>query len=149
MQQFTVPQFIDVEDKIIGPITARQFVIFLIAAIIIAISYKIFDFSLFLTFGIIVFIIAIVFGFVKINGRPFHFFLLNIIQTWRRPGIRIWNNRLAKNVDKEKTPTLKFDSTKSSKEYYKKSHLAELSLIVDTEGEYRGDDENANLKIIN
>jgi hypothetical protein len=141
MQQFTVPQFIDVEDKIIGPITARQFVIFLAAAIIIAISYKIFDFTLFVTFSIIVFLIAVVFGFVKINGRPFHFFLLNIIQTWRRPGIRVWNNRLASIVDEEKIPTLKFDSTKSAKEYYKKSRLAELTLVVDTEGEYRGDGE--------
>lgn len=32
MQQFLVPQFIDVENKIIGPLTVRQFVIFLIAA---------------------------------------------------------------------------------------------------------------------
>lgn len=149
MQQFTVPQFIDVEDKIIGPITARQFVIFLVAAIIIAISYKFFDFSLFLTFSIIVFLIAVVFGFIKINGRPFHFFLLNIIQTWRRPGIRIWNNRLAPVVDKEKIPTLKFDSAKSSKEYYKKSRLAELSLVVDTEGEYQGTEDESDLEIIN
>jgi len=99
MQQFTVPQFIDVEDKIIGPITARQFVIFLAAAIVIAISYKIFDFTLFITFSIIVFLIAVLFGFVKINGRPFHFFVLNIVQTVRRPGIRVWNNRTASVVD--------------------------------------------------
>lgn len=145
MQQFTVPQFIDVEDKIIGPITARQFVIFLVAAILIAIAYKIFDFTLFVTFGIIIFLLAVVFGFIKINGRPFHFFLLNIIQTFRRPGVRIWNNRLASVVDENKIPTLKFDSTKSSKEYYEKSRLAELSLVVDTEGEYRGDDENSEI----
>ena len=148
MQQFTVPQFIDVEDKIIGPITARQFVIFLIAAIVIGISYKIFDFSLFVTLSVVIFIIAVVLGFVKINGRPFHFFMLNIIQTWRRPNIRVWNNRLASITDEEKIPTLKFDSTKSSKEYYKKSRLAELSLVVDTEGEYQGDDEE-NSEIIN
>lgn len=146
MQQFTVPQFIDVEDKIIGPITARQFVIFLIAAVLIAIAYKIFDFNLFVVFGVIVFLLAIIFGFVKINGRPFHFFLLNVIQTIRRPGIRVWNNRLASVVNENKIPTLKFDSTKSSKEYYEKSRLAELSLVVDTEGEYRGDD---NSEIIN
>lgn len=148
MQQFTVPQFIDVEDKIIGPITARQFVIFLAAAILIAIAYKIFDFTLFVTFSIVVFLMAVVFGFIKINGRPFHFFLLNIIQTMRRPGIRVWNNRLAQVVNEEKIPTLKFDSTKSAKEYYKKSKLAELSLVVDTEGEYRGEEEE-NLEIIN
>jgi len=149
MQQFTVPQFIDVEDKIIGPITSRQFVILLAAAIIIAISYKIFDFTLFLTFAIIIFIIAVILGFVKINGRPFHFFLLNIIQTWRRPSIRVWNNRLAPLIDEERIPTLKFDSTRSSKEYYKKSKLAELSLVVDTEGEYRGENDDSQLEIIN
>ena len=94
MQQFTVPQFIDVENKIIGPITARQFLIVLIAAIIVAISYKIFDFSLFLTVGIFVFLIAVLFAFVKVNGRPFHFFVLNIIQTLLRPSTSVWNNRL-------------------------------------------------------
>ncbi|KKS92044.1 MAG: hypothetical protein UV69_C0039G0006, partial [Parcubacteria group bacterium GW2011_GWE2_43_12] len=30
MQQFVVPQFIDVEDKIIGPITVRQFIIIMV-----------------------------------------------------------------------------------------------------------------------
>lgn len=149
MQQFTVPQFIDVEDKIIGPITARQFIIFLVAAIFIAISYRLFDFTLFLTVGIIIFLISILLGFVRVNGRPFHFFLLNIIQTWRRPNIRIWNNRLAPLVDSEKIPTLKFDSTNSSKEYYKKSRLAELSLVVDTQGEYRGADDEGESEIIN
>lgn len=149
MQQFTVPQFIDVEDKIIGPITARQFIIFLVAAILMAISYRLFDFTLFATFSTIVFLLAVLLGFVKINGRPFHLFLLNLIQTWRRPNIRVWNNRLARVIDEEKIPTLKFDSTRSSKEYYKKSRLAELSLVVDTQGEYRGADENDELEIIN
>lgn len=148
MQQFTVPQFIDVEDKIIGPITARQFVVLLIAAIIIAIAYKIFDFPLFVTFSVIIFALAVTIGFVKINGRPFHFFLLNIIQTMRRPGIRIWNNRLAPVINIEKIPTIKFDSSHSTKEYYEKSKLAELSLVVDTEGEYRGFEEDSRLEIL-
>lgn len=149
MQQFTVPQFIDVEDKIIGPITARQFVIFLIGAILIAICYRLFDFALFSVLGVIIFAISMLLGFVKINGRPFHFFLLNIIQTWRRPTTRVWNNRLAKIVDENKIPTLKFDSTRSTKEYYKKSKLAQLSLVVDTEGEYRESDDDVDLKVIN
>jgi len=40
MQQFTVPQFIDVEDKILGPITIRQFLILLVGCIVIFISYR-------------------------------------------------------------------------------------------------------------
>jgi len=148
MQQFTVPQFIDVEDKIIGPITSRQFVILLVAAIFIAIFYRLFDLTLFITVSSIVFIFAVVLAFVRINGRPFHFFLLNIIQTSRRPGLRVWNNRLGSVIDENKIPTLKFDTTKSSKEYYKKSRLAELSLVVDTEGEYRGSEEDDDGLII-
>ena len=30
MEQFVVPQFIDAEDKILGPLTGRQFVIMLL-----------------------------------------------------------------------------------------------------------------------
>jgi len=93
MQQFTVPQFIDVENQIIGPITTRQFMILLGATIIMAISYKLFDFSLFVTISVTVLIIAATFAFVKINGQPFHLFILNFIQTWRRPNIRVWNNQ--------------------------------------------------------
>jgi hypothetical protein len=145
MQRFTVPQFIDVEDKIIGPITTRQFLIFLAGAIVIAILYRLFDFSAFLVFGGMVFIFSVVLAFVRINGRPFHFFLLNLVQTVRRRGTRVWNNKLAPLMDSEKIPTLKFDSTRTAKEYYEKSRLAELSLIVDTQGEYRGDDEEGEI----
>jgi hypothetical protein len=145
MQRFTVPQFIDVEDKIIGPITTRQFLVLLGGAILIAIFYKLFDFSAFLLLSIIVFIMTVVVAFVKINGRPFHYFLLNIIQTSRRRGARVWNNRLAAEPNPERVPTLKFDSTRTAKEYYEKSRLAELSLIVDTQGEYRGDEEGSEI----
>ena len=39
--QFIVPQFIDVEDKIIGPVTTRQFVVLLAAGAMIVIDYQI------------------------------------------------------------------------------------------------------------
>ncbi len=45
MRQFTVPQFIDVEDKIIGPLTVRQFLIMLTGFAVIGVSYKFADFS--------------------------------------------------------------------------------------------------------
>lgn len=138
MQQFTVPQFIDVENKIIGPITTRQFLIFLTTAVVIGVFYKIFDFSLFLTASIILFIIATVFSFVKVNGRPFHHFVLNIVQTLRRPNLRIWNNR-AIPVEKKEVVDVKIENRPPHKQYYKKSRLAELSLIVDTKGRYKGE----------
>ncbi len=139
MQQFTVPQFIDVESKIIGPITTRQFLIFLASAIIIAIGYRIFDFSLFITMAIVITGLAVVFAFVKINGRPFHFFVLNAVQTLRRPRLRIWNNRIVLAEQPEKNLPIKIEEKPMTKEYYKKSRLAELALIVDTKGRYKGE----------
>ena len=142
MQQFTVPQFIDVESKIIGPITTRQFLIFLAAAVIIGISYKIFDFSLFLTIGIVVFALAGTFAFLRINGRPFHFFLLNFIQTLRRPGLRVWNHNLGFVDVPENINLVKREIPAPKKEVYKSSRLAELALVVDTKGRYRGEDNS-------
>lgn len=139
MQQFTVPQFIDVESKIIGPITTRQFLILLSAAILVAIFYKVFDFSLFVTLTVFVVGIAAVFAFAKINGRPFHFFILNLVQTLRRPHLRIWNNRLTESEQEEKAPVTKVEEKSTTKEYYKKSRLAELALVVDTKGRYKGE----------
>jgi len=138
MQQFTVPQFIDVESKIIGPITARQFLIFLGAAILGFVFYKVFDFALFLTATIIVVLIAGVFAFLRINGRPFHYFVLNLIQTFRKPGLRVWNHRAVTFEEKE-AKEVKFADVVVNKELNRKQ-LEELSLIVDTKGKYQGED---------
>lgn len=139
MQQFTVPQFIDVENKIIGPITVRQFIIFLAAAIIIGGSYRLFDFSLFSTIAIGVLVLAALFAFVKINGQPFHLFVLSAVQTLRRPRIRIWNNRLMASGLSDDVVAPKPQQTVAAPKAYKSSRLAELSLIVDTKGRYRGE----------
>ena len=139
MQQFTVPQFIDVENKIIGPITVRQFMIFLVAAIIIGLSYRLFDFSLFLTVAIIVGVIAVAFAFVKINAQPFHLFVLSLIQTIRRPNLRVWNNRLSVFKEEPASAPLAPAAPPAPQKIYHKSRLAELSLIVDTKGKYKGE----------
>jgi len=140
MQQFTVPQFIDVESKIIGPITTRQFLIFLGAAIIIGISYRLFDFSLFLTITIVIVVISSIFAFLKVNGRPFHFFVLNFIQTLGRSNVRVWNHRLSSIDQHAKEPEIKKEEAPIVKEVYQSSRLADLSLVVDTKGRYRGED---------
>ena len=140
MQQFVVPQFIDVEDKVIGSITTRQFIILLVGALTIGVAYKIFDFSLFITFGLIMFAITVVFAFLRINGRPFHYFVLNLFQTFKRPKLRIWYfiaNEFDYKIDKG---NFTLAAAIAPEKHYTASRLAELSLIVDTRGAYRGED---------
>jgi len=140
MQQFTVPQFIDVEDKIIGPITTRQFLIILAGGILVAILYKVFDFSLFVTSTVFVGIICFTFAFIKINGRPFHFFILNVVQTLKKPNLRVWQMVDNQMSAVEAEVFLPPEIIPKKNINLKTSRLDQMSLIVDTYGQYRGDD---------
>jgi hypothetical protein len=141
MQQFTVPQFIDVEPKIIGPITTRQFLIFLAAALFIFIAYRIFDFTAFVIISVFIVAVSGTFAFLKINGRPFHYFLLNLIQTARRANLRIWNHKAVSPDNKEKKIS-DYEKFIPAEKYFAKERLAELSLIIDTKGKYKGEDSD-------
>ncbi len=143
MEQFVVPQFIDVEDKIIGPVTTRQFVILLTAALVIFVAYKLADTSLFIFILSLVGGFALILAFVKINGQPFHYFLLNIFQTLRRPSLRIWDRRytdaeLKSIQDLRKLPPIPEKLTKAHASY---SRIRQLSLTVNTGGYYGGENE--------
>ncbi|HKK54481.1 MAG TPA: PrgI family protein [Patescibacteria group bacterium] len=147
MQQFTVPQFIEVEAKVIGPITARQFLIFIAAAVLGGVAYLAFDFELFVVVAVILIIIAGAFAFFKINGRPLHFFVLNLIQTLKKPGLRVWNHKLDKDFEEE-IVNIEYKEKIPRKEFYNKSRLAELSLVVDTKGQYQStEDEPGDIQI--
>lgn len=143
MQQFVVPQFIDVEDKVIGPITVRQFIIMLVGGALVFIAYKLSDFTLFLFEFVVVSGLTLVIAFIKINGRPIHYFLLNIIQTSRRPKVRVWQKLFStaelKSYSKRKI--VKLPPQIRTKNKVRASRLAEMSLIVDTGGVYQGEKE--------
>lgn len=141
MQQFVVPQFIDVESKIIGPITARQFLILLVATLLSALFYRLFHFNTFLVLAVIIFLVAGVFSFAKVNGRPFHFFILNLLQTMRRPRVRVWNHKVIVPEKEDLIITKKSDYNPVPKAKYRGSRLAEISLIVDTGGKYKGENK--------
>lgn len=95
--KYIVPQFIDNENKILGPITVRQFMIVLVSALLIFILYSIFPFYIFIVPAVLIAGLAETFALlVKINGQPFHLFAVNVLQTQMRPKIRVWNKRKEK-----------------------------------------------------
>lgn len=71
--QFPVPQFTDVEDRIIGPLTIKQFGIVFAAGAIIFLGYSATKSVLVLIFlGILFGVPAIGLAFARINGRPLY-----------------------------------------------------------------------------
>lgn len=144
MQQFVVPQFIEVEDKIFGPITIRQFVILLIGGITIYLAFRYGDFSLFVATLVVVGSLSLLFAFMKVNGQTFHYFLLNIIQTMRKPSLRIWRKSYS---DKELKFLIEQDasvviSELEEGEPVKREHIRDLALLVNTGGFYRPEEES-------
>lgn len=141
--QFVVPQFIEVEDRIFGPITVRQFIIMLVTAGIIFLFSRLFDFALFVLTGLPLLAIGGVVAFVKINGQPFHFFLLNLVQTLKKPGLRIWNKQLTDSELRKiiSAPAPKPPPVLPKKAPLEATRLAELSLIVNTGGVFKPEEE--------
>ncbi len=140
--QFVVPQFIDVEDKIFGPITTRQFIILLCAGLILFVSYKLADTVLFIFLLALIGGFALVLAFVKINGQAFHLFLLNIFQTMRRPSRRLWNKFYSKEELEELRKMDKVEVVEKAKVVKQLSYnrLRDLSLTVNTGGYYKPED---------
>lgn len=140
--RYVVPQFIDVEDKILGPLTVRQFSIMMVVGLTLALFWKLFDFMLFLVAGVPLFAIGVLFAFFRVNGQPFHFFLLNVSQTLRRPAIRIWDKTHTDQELREiiRTPPPPPPRARIRKDPLAATKLTELSLVVNTGGVYNPED---------
>lgn len=141
--QFVVPQFLDVEAKIIGPITARQFLIMLGVLLVEFIIYRVFlNIFIVLALGVPILGVGLLFSFAKVNGQPFHFIVLNFIQTFRKPHLRIWDKTLSDadvRVFLEKVEE-EVEAPRVRKAPLERSRLNELTLVVNTGGVYESDE---------
>lgn len=75
--QFQVPQFIETEDKIIGPLTIKQFLYLAVAGLLVFLSFFILQTWLWLMVTVVFGTIALAMAFVQVNGRPMLFFAIN------------------------------------------------------------------------
>lgn len=141
--KFIVPQFIDKEDQILGPITVRQFLIMLVGMFLIFIFYKLLQFVYFIFASVMILAVGGTFAFLKINGQPFHIFFINMLQTVTRPALRVWDKRptdleLKEYIKPEATPPV---VVSTRKEAPPSSRLRDLTLVVNTGGVYKPEDE--------
>jgi len=90
MAQYKVPQNIDMQDKIFGPLTLFQFLYLLIGGMF---SYALLKTSiyLFIAFGIPVVVLALAFAFVKVQDQPFSKFLASLVHYLLTPKTWVWH----------------------------------------------------------
>jgi hypothetical protein len=88
--QFQVPQFLDIEDKIFGPLTLKQFLYLAGAGAISFVTFFAFETWFWIAITSIATLIAIGLAFLKFNGRPAIFYLFSAIKFAWRPKMYLW-----------------------------------------------------------
>ena len=104
MAQFQVPQFIETEDKVIGPLSWRQFAYVAVAGGISVILFLLLDPILWFLLTLIVGGIALALAIVPVNGRPMIVFLRALIDNIWRPKVYVFQPRISEAYTQEFQP---------------------------------------------
>jgi len=91
--QFVIPQFIDVEDKILGPLTLKQFLFLLGVAIFLFFIWYLFKLWFVIIIGAPIVLLAAGLVLVKVNGRPLPGFLKAWLNYWSTPRFYVWRKK--------------------------------------------------------
>jgi hypothetical protein len=99
--RYQVPQFIEFEDKIIGPFTIKQFVYIVGGAGMCFITYK--YLYIYIAIPIIVTVagISLALAFYKINNKPFIDFMESAFLFYTKNNLYIWKKEDKKIVQSE------------------------------------------------
>ena len=105
--QFQVPQFLEVEDKILGPLTFRQFVFIAGGVGFAYVLYRLLPLILAAPLIAGVGGLAAALAFFQFNGRPFILAMENAFYYFIHPKLYLWNNEHKKRdlVKKADVPT--------------------------------------------
>lgn len=130
--QFKVPQFIDVEDKIFGPLTFKQFVYLLGAGGSAFIFWKIIPIKIIaLIFTIPFSGTFIALAFVKINDRPFIDFLESAFHYFLGQKIYVWRQPVQHHIEKDIAPLVVEATKQNAISKVSKGRLRELAFGLD------------------
>jgi len=138
--QFKVPQFIDVEDKLFGPFTFRQFAYLVGGVGSVYVIYRLLP----LWIGIFLIIpiagLSALLTFYKINNKPFIYYLQAGINYYISSKLYIWKQRLVKHGDKTSEETA-LPQKISIVPMVAKSSLKDLSWSLDVKEKEMGNNQ--------
>lgn len=136
--QYKIPQNVDVEDKIFGPFSLRQFSWLVIGGFLVFVFYltlaKV-NFFLFLVASLPVSAVFGALAFWRINERPFELFIVSSAGALRRPRRRVWLRiPQPESIVIAQQPLLAGGPVYKPGLHEVRSQLEELTMVVDTRG---------------
>lgn len=131
--QYAIPQFTDVEDRLIGPLTLKQFLFLLATGGLVLFFWSIFKFNIFFfVFALPVATLGLAMTFGKFNGRQVYSYLFPFLSFMSRPRVRIYKREVPTvTLSKRVKKTEIVDETKTMSAELTESRLKKLAYLLD------------------
>ncbi|MBA7622035.1 hypothetical protein ES703_29406 [subsurface metagenome] len=132
--QFQVPQYIDIEDKVIGPFTIKQFFYILVAAVVLFILYNLVNLFVLIILAIPVCALTFALAFVKVHDQPFINVVKNFLGFIKKPDFYVWKKPTIQKKTEERIPQI-IKKTPPKKKFKPKSKtpLQEIGWKIEIE----------------
>lgn len=127
----SVPQYVGVEDKVVGPLTWKQLFWMIGMGAALMLEYGFFDQGLFFATAIPTVLLFVAFAFYKPNGMPLTSFVYHGVLFFFRPKIAVWERpvlRAPKVVTKQVNAVV---STHTEDKKLSEERLTELARLLD------------------
>jgi len=130
---YNVPQFIDIEDKIVGPLTAKQLLwLFGLGGTLFLMWVMIGSKINFVLIAIPVSFLFIALAFYRPYGQPLSKFITSMFLFFVRPKVYMWR-RTGKMLDEKKTYKKELPAKINYKKMPKQQEIYDISKILDSE----------------
>ena len=143
MRQYQIPQFITIEDKVIGPLTVKQALFVGGGALLIVFVYINLQGYLFWPIAMILGASAGMLAFGKINGQPFPAILKNAVLYLVRPRLFVWKQNPAvkkpEHTEEQKTNIAKLPKISESR-------LSDLAWSLDVKEMWKNEEQYTEKK---
>jgi len=143
--QFKVPQNIDLEDKIVGPLTLIQFVYVLVGGLVCYIIFQLLTsyIALVLIIDIPIALVALALAFLKIQDQPLSHFIVAGLAYFQRPKVRFWMREgKSQSVIYQAPAAIKKTDVGIPKRKIEKSDLEMLAHALDTKPLAESEEKN-------
>ena len=129
--QFKVPQFLDIEDKIFGPFTFRQFVYLVGGAGICYLFYKILGIWLGAIPMLVIAGLSLALAFYKPNGKPFINILEASFKYYTQSKLYIWQERKGEEAKAKAMAPIMAQGVNRNEQKLTSSKLRDLAWSLD------------------
>lgn len=140
--RFQVPQFIDIEDKIFGPLTIKQFIYIAGGAGLCFILFRFLPLFLVIPLGVVIIGFSLALAFYQINNKPLIYIIQSAFGYFFSGKLYLWKK---KDKSPEKAKQLKTDLLGQSPLYIPKlsqSKLHDLTWSLDIKENVDSDSDN-------